>query len=66
MENSLEKFAFGSGVLGLAVAALTGAGRLLGFRHMLGFESLTLLVAAIALMVASCMVQLYLIRQQGS
>lgn len=65
MEKSLEQFAVISGGLGLLIAAITGAGRLLGSRYLLGFESLTLLVAAIALMVASCMLQLHLLRRRG-
>lgn len=63
MNKVLEQSATVFGASGLLVAAIAGGGRLLGLRHILGFESMTLLVGATALMVASCMIQLHLIRK---
>lgn len=64
MEKALEQFAIISGSLGLLIAALSGITRLLGFHYLLGLESMTVLVGAIALMVASCTVQLHLLRSR--
>ncbi|BBL73466.1 hypothetical protein [Methylomagnum ishizawai] len=62
MSKALELFAVAAGGGGIALACVAGVGRLLGVRHLMGLESLTLLVAAIALMAASCVVQLHLLR----
>lgn len=64
MNKLLEQAAVVFGGLGLVIAAMAGGGRLFGFRHILGFESMTLLVGSIALMAASCMMQLHLLRKE--
>ncbi|MGZ8218830.1 hypothetical protein [Methylomagnum sp.] len=66
MNKVLEQAAVVLGVLGLAVAAVSGGARLLGLRYVFGFEGMTLLVGATALMVASCMIQLSLLRKERS
>jgi hypothetical protein len=60
----LETFAKVTGIAGIVIAALTGLSRLVGLRALLGFENLTLMIGAIALMAASCVVQLHLLRQR--
>lgn len=66
MNKVLEQAAVIFGGLGLVVAAIAGGGRLLGLRAIANFEGITLLVGAIALMVASCMIQLHLLRKERS
>jgi hypothetical protein len=62
MTKALEVFAMASGILGILLALAAGLGRLFGAHYLLGFESITLLTAAVASMAASCVVQLHLIR----
>jgi len=45
------------GLLGVAVIVLTGAARLKGDAIMMGFESITLFTAGIALMVMSILIK---------
>ncbi len=61
MTKNLELFATVSGSLGILIALVAGLGRLMGFHHLMGFESITLLLGAIALMSASCVVRLHLL-----
>lgn len=66
MNKLLEQAAVVFGVLGLVVAAIAGGVRLFGLRYVVGFEGMTLLVGSIALMVASCMMQLHLLCKERS
>ena len=47
------------GVAGIIVCTLAGASRLLGSHYLLGFESLTVFIGGIALMVMACLVKLH-------
>ena len=47
------------GVTGIIVCTLAGVSRLLGSYHLLGFESVTLFIGGMALMVMSCLVKLH-------
>ena len=48
-----------TGGAGIIVCALAGVSRLLGIYHVLGFESVTLFIGGIALMVMACLVKLH-------
>lgn len=47
------------GIAGLLLSLVAGLGRVSGNYYIMGYQSLTLLNAGVALMVASCMVKLY-------
>ena len=47
-------------VLGILVCLITGVLRLMGHYNVLGYETMTLFISGIALMVAACAVKLYL------
>ena len=64
MTQNLGLFATLTGGLGILVALAAGLGRIFGAHYILGFESITLLIGAIALMAASCVVQLHLLRSR--
>ena len=48
-----------AGVSGIVVCAVTGVSRFLGGHYLLGFESVTLFIGGIALMVMACLVKLH-------
>lgn len=62
MSKNLALFATASGGLGILIALVAILARLVGMRYIAGVESISLLIAAIALMTASCVVQLHLLR----
>jgi len=62
MTKNLELFATVTGAMGILLALVAGLGRLTGFHYVLGIESISMMVGAIALMAMSCVVQLHLIR----
>lgn len=64
MDKNLDTFARITGVAGILLALIAGLGRVVGFHRLAGFESLTLLVVSIALMAASCVVQLHILRNR--
>ena len=48
-----------AGVTGIILCILAGVSRLFGSYHLLGFESVTLFIGGMALMVMSCLVKLH-------
>ena len=48
-----------TGATGIIVCALAGGSRLLGAYHLLGFETVTLFIGGIALMVMACLLKLH-------
>ena len=62
MTKYLELFATASGVSGVLAALSALLGRLLGAHYILGVETISILIGAIALMAASCVAQLHLLR----
>ena len=59
MSKMLDLLGNVAGVTGIIVCTLAGVSRLLGSYHLLGFESVTLFVGGIALMIFSCLVMLH-------
>lgn len=59
MEKVLDLLGNVVGVAGIATCALAGGSRLLGSYHLLGFETVTLFIGGIALMVMACLVKLH-------
>ena len=55
----LELLGHVAAVLGVLICLVAGASRLLGNYHFLGFESITLFIGGIALMVMACLARLY-------
>ena len=47
------------GATGIIVCALAGGSRLLGAYHLLGFETVTLFIGGIALMVMACLLKVH-------
>jgi hypothetical protein len=64
MTKYLELFAMAAGVPGVLAALIAMLGRVLGAHYILGVESVSVLIGAIALMAASCVVQLHLLRSR--
>lgn len=64
MDKNLDTFATWAGAAGIGLGVLSALLRVLGLRSILGYETLTLLIGAIALMAASCVVQLHLLRRR--
>jgi len=48
-----------AGAAGVALCLVTGAARLAGFHILLGFESMTMFVAGIALISTGCLLKLH-------
>ena len=59
MDKALDLLGNITGGAGIITCALAGGSRLLGSYHLLGFESVTLFVGGIALMVLACLVKLH-------
>jgi type IV secretory pathway VirB2 component (pilin) len=59
MEKSLDLLGNITGVAGILICALAGISRLAGGYHLLGFETVTLFIGGIALMVMACLVKLH-------
>ena len=59
MGNMLDLLGNVAGVTGIIVCTLAGVSRLLGSYHLMGFESVTLFIGGMALMVMSCLVMLH-------
>lgn len=51
--------------LGILVCLLAGVSRLAGYYYFLGFETITLFIGGIALMVMACLARLYRLEVQG-
>jgi hypothetical protein len=58
MNNYLALFARNIGVLGILLSFSAMVARLLGYHRVMNFEAVTLLLGGIALMAASCVIQL--------
>lgn len=58
MDKMLEYFGNVVGVAGVLVCLLAGAARVAGSHYLMGFESITLLIGGISLMVAACLAKL--------
>ena len=59
MDKVLDLLGNVVGGAGVITCALAGGTRLLGGYHLLGFESVTLFIGGIALMVMACLVKLH-------
>ena len=59
MSNLPPKFAANIiGVIGILICAVAGVGRLLGFYHLAGMQTITLFIGGISLMVLAVLVKL--------
>ena len=59
MDKMLDLLGNVVGVTGIIACALAGVSRMLGGHYLLGFESVTLFIGGIALMVMACLVKLH-------
>ena len=59
MNKLLELLGNVIGATGIIVCALAGGSRLLGAYHLLGFETVTLFIGGIALMVMACLLKVH-------
>jgi hypothetical protein len=59
MDKILKQVGNGAAALGLIVCLVAGLSRLLGSFHLLGFQSVTLFIGGMALMVFANMTMLY-------
>ena len=59
MNKLLELLGNVTGATGIIVCALAGGSRLLGAYHLLGFETVTLFIGGIALMVMACLLKVH-------
>lgn len=64
MTKYLDLFGTAAGLVGVLAALVAMLGRVLGVHYILGVESISVLIGAIALMAASCVVQLHLLRSR--
>ena len=62
MDKALNLLGNVVGGAGVIACALAGSSRLLGGYHLLGFESVTLFIGGIALLVMACLVKLHQLR----
>lgn len=60
MTSPLMLLGLVAGLVGAALCAVAGIGRLTGMYYLAGYENATLLLAGSSLMVFACMVRLYL------
>ena len=59
MANFIKIIGHIAALLGLGVCAGAGFSRILGMHYVLGFETVTLFIGGIALMLAACLAKLY-------
>lgn len=59
MENMLTRVGFVIGFIGLVLCLVSGVSRVAGSFYLFGYQSITILFAGIAMMVAACMFKLY-------
>ena len=59
MDKILDTLGNIVGVAGVLLTLVAGASRLMGSYHLLGFESVTLFIGGIALMVMACLIKLH-------
>lgn len=64
MTKYLDLFGTAAGLVGVLAALVAMLGRVLGVHYILGVESISVLTGAIALMAASCVAQLHLLRSR--
>jgi hypothetical protein len=66
MEKKIDALGSILGVLGLLVCLLAGASRVVGSHYLLGFETITLFIGGISIMVAACLAKLHSVGLQLS
>ena len=58
MEKTIDIIGSVLGVLGILVCLLAGVSRVVGSHYLLGFETITLFIGGISIMVAACLAKL--------
>ena len=66
MEKTIDTIGTVFGVLGILVCLLAGVSRVVGNHYLLGFESITLFIGGISVMVAACLAKLHCVNLQLS
>lgn len=59
MENNIGLIANVASVVGLLLSGVAGIGRLVGKHYVLGYESMTLFLAGMGLLLVACLAKLY-------
>ena len=59
MSKLISLFGKAAALLGVGICALAGLLRIVGMHHVLGFETVTLFIGGIALMLMGCLAKLY-------
>jgi hypothetical protein len=66
MEKMVDIIGTVLGVLGILVCLLAGVSRVAGSHYLLGFETITLFIGGISVMVAACLAKLHHVSLQLS
>lgn len=66
MEKTIDTIGTVLGVIGILICLLAGVSRIAGNFYLLGFESVTLFIGGISIMVAACLAKLHSVSLQVS
>jgi hypothetical protein len=66
MEKAIDTIGTILGVLGILVCVLAGVSRIVGSHYLVGFETITLFIGGISIMVAACLAKLHSVSLQLS
>ena len=64
MEKIIDTTGTVLGVVGILVCLLAGVSRFAGSHYLMGFETVTLFIGGISIMVAACLAKLYSVSSQ--
>ncbi|KPJ90541.1 MAG: hypothetical protein AMJ53_13335 [Gammaproteobacteria bacterium SG8_11] len=59
MEKTIDIIGNALGALGLIICLLAGVSRVVGSHYLMGFETITLFIGGISIMVAACLAKLH-------
>jgi len=59
MEKTIDIIGNALGALGLLICLLAGVSRVVGSHYLMGFETITLFIGGISIMVAACLAKLH-------